>query len=61
MLSCWLVNLDWGEVGRERAIADVRWEQVDELELPKIKATELLRAHDGDAVLAMKAYLQPGF
>ncbi|KAK3904758.1 hypothetical protein C8A05DRAFT_13401 [Staphylotrichum tortipilum] len=34
---------------------------VDELELPKSKATELLRAHDGDAVLAMKAYLQPGF
>lgn len=35
--------------------------QVDELELPKTKATELLKAHDGDAVKAMKAYLQPAF
>ncbi|AEO53300.1 hypothetical protein MYCTH_2294430 [Thermothelomyces thermophilus ATCC 42464] len=34
---------------------------VDELELPKAKATELLKAHDGDAVKAMKAYLQPAF
>ncbi|KAL2165375.1 hypothetical protein VTH06DRAFT_673 [Thermothelomyces fergusii] len=34
---------------------------VDELELPKTKATELLKAHDGDAVKAMKAYLQPAF
>ena len=36
-------------------------EQVDELELPKPKATELLKAHDGDAVKALKAYLQPDF
>ena len=36
-------------------------EQVDELELPKLKATELLKAHDGDAVKALKAYLQPDF
>jgi glycerol dehydrogenase-like iron-containing ADH family enzyme len=36
-------------------------EQVDELELPKPKATELLKAHDGDAVKALKAYLQPNF
>ncbi|KAK2038927.1 hypothetical protein LZ31DRAFT_545883 [Colletotrichum somersetense] len=32
--------------------------QVDELELPKPKATELLKANDGDAVKAMKAYLR---
>ncbi|KAK1988630.1 hypothetical protein LZ30DRAFT_776697 [Colletotrichum cereale] len=31
---------------------------VDELELPKPKATELLKANDGDAVKAMKAYLR---
>jgi hypothetical protein len=36
-------------------------EQVDELELPKPKATELLKAHDGDAVKALRAYLQPDF
>ncbi len=35
--------------------------QVDELELSKQKATELLKAHDGDAVKAMKAYIQPNF
>ncbi|KAK3309682.1 uncharacterized protein B0T15DRAFT_506429 [Chaetomium strumarium] len=34
---------------------------VEELELPKAKVTELLKAHDGDAVKAMKAYIQPGF
>jgi hypothetical protein len=33
--------------------------QMDELELSKIKATELLRAHDGDAVKAMRAFIQP--
>ncbi|KAF6838574.1 hypothetical protein CPLU01_02375 [Colletotrichum plurivorum] len=30
---------------------------VDELELTKPKATELLKANDGDAVKAMKAYI----
>jgi NACalpha-BTF3-like transcription factor len=30
---------------------------VDQLLLPKPKATELLKAHDGDAVKAMKAYV----
>lgn len=35
--------------------------QVEELELSKIKATELLKAHDGDAVKAMRAYIQPDF
>ncbi|KAI1479143.1 hypothetical protein K445DRAFT_192524 [Daldinia sp. EC12] len=30
---------------------------VDELDLSKQKATELLKAHDGDAVRAMKAFI----
>ncbi|GAW22659.1 hypothetical protein ANO14919_122010 [Xylariales sp. No.14919] len=30
---------------------------VDELELAKPKATELLKAHDGDAVRAMRAFI----
>ncbi|KAI5458087.1 hypothetical protein BGZ63DRAFT_427373 [Mariannaea sp. PMI_226] len=30
---------------------------VDELELPKPKATELLKSHEGDAVKAMRAYV----
>ncbi|KAI6083933.1 hypothetical protein F4821DRAFT_180433 [Hypoxylon rubiginosum] len=30
---------------------------VDELDLTKVKATELLKAHDGDAVEAMKAFV----
>nr|5NNP_C Chain C, Structure of Naa15/Naa10 bound to HypK-THB [Thermochaetoides thermophila DSM 1495]5NNP_G Chain G, Structure of Naa15/Naa10 bound to HypK-THB [Thermochaetoides thermophila DSM 1495] len=34
---------------------------VEELELSKAKATELLKAHDGDAIKAMKAYIQPAF
>lgn len=32
---------------------------VDQLDLPKPKATELLRSHDGDAVKALKAYVTP--
>ncbi|KAJ6443074.1 mRNA 3'-end-processing protein YTH1 [Purpureocillium lavendulum] len=32
---------------------------VDQLELSKPKATELLRAHDGDAVRAMSAFVTP--
>jgi hypothetical protein len=44
------------------SIANARpGEQVEEFELPKAKATELLKAHDGDAVKAMKAHLQPDF
>ncbi|KAI0383578.1 hypothetical protein F5Y04DRAFT_278758 [Hypomontagnella monticulosa] len=31
---------------------------VDELDLTKPKATELLKAHDGDAVKAMKAFIE---
>ncbi|KAI1282964.1 hypothetical protein F5Y07DRAFT_202942 [Xylaria sp. FL0933] len=34
---------------------------VDELELTKPKATELLKAHDGDAVHAMRAYISVKF
>ena len=32
--------------------------QVDELELSKGKATDLLRQHDGNAVKAMMAFLE---
>ncbi|KAJ5834823.1 hypothetical protein N7447_000849 [Penicillium robsamsonii] len=32
---------------------------VDQLDLNKIKATELLKAHDGDAIKAMKAFIAP--
>lgn len=35
--------------------ADVR--QVEELELSKGKATDLLRAHEGDAVRALRAFV----
>jgi len=31
--------------------------QVEHLELSKLKATEMLRTHDGDAVKAMTAYV----
>lgn len=31
--------------------------QVDQLDLTKPKATELLKAHDGDAVRAMEAFI----
>ena len=41
------------------AFADISTGQVDELELTKTKATELLKAHDGDAVKAMRAYITP--
>lgn len=34
---------------------------VQELELPKAKVTELLKAHDGDAVATMRAYVTPAF
>lgn len=32
--------------------------QVDELDLTKPKATELLKQHEGDAVKAMTAFVQ---
>ncbi|KIW12424.1 hypothetical protein PV08_09701 [Exophiala spinifera] len=32
---------------------------VEELDLTKNKATELLRSHDGDATLAVKAFIAP--
>jgi HYPK UBA domain len=33
--------------------------QVDELDLSKVKATELLRAHEGDAMKAIRAFILP--
>jgi hypothetical protein len=33
--------------------------QIEELELTKPKATDLLKAHDGNAKEALTAYLQP--
>ncbi|KAF7893201.1 uncharacterized protein EAF02_000739 [Botrytis sinoallii] len=32
---------------------------VEELELTKIKVTDLLKAHDGDATTALRAYITP--
>ncbi|KAE8446025.1 hypothetical protein EG329_012664 [Mollisiaceae sp. DMI_Dod_QoI] len=32
---------------------------IEELELTKIKATDLLKAHDGDAEKALRAYIAP--
>ena len=32
-------------------------DQVEELELSKSKATDLLKAHEGDAVRAMRAFV----
>ncbi|KAL5362081.1 hypothetical protein BJX96DRAFT_153352 [Aspergillus floccosus] len=34
-------------------------EQVDQLDLNKIRATELLKLHDGDAKKAIKAFINP--
>jgi hypothetical protein len=34
---------------------------MEELELTKPKATELLRAHGGDLTTALKAYVTPDF
>ncbi|KAF2681276.1 hypothetical protein K458DRAFT_343916 [Lentithecium fluviatile CBS 122367] len=34
---------------------------VSELELPKLKATELLRAHDGNALEAIRSFIAPAF
>jgi hypothetical protein len=38
-------------------VADSR--QVDELDLSKAKATELIRSHDGDVIKAARAYIAP--
>jgi len=35
--------------------------QVEELEITKAKATELLKKHDGDAVQAMRAFIAVEF
>lgn len=34
---------------------------VQELELPKVKVTEILKSCDGDAVAAMRSYITPSF
>ncbi|KAK0387136.1 hypothetical protein NLU13_5449 [Sarocladium strictum] len=34
---------------------------VQELELPKLKVTEMLKSCDGDAIAAMRAYAAPSF
>lgn len=50
--------------GKEEARKKIKVDQADvgllveELELTKTKATELLRAHDGDAVRALTAYVK---
>ncbi|OAG38916.1 hypothetical protein AYO21_06794 [Fonsecaea monophora] len=44
--------------GLSKKIADT-WAQVEELDLSKTKATELLRSHDGNATLAIKAFIIP--
>lgn len=31
--------------------------QVDQLEVSKVKATEMLKAHEGDAVQTLRAYV----
>ncbi|CAG8038392.1 unnamed protein product [Penicillium salamii] len=53
-----------GEVAKKKVVkvaaADVAL-LVDQLELSRIKATELLKAHDGDVVKAMKAFIAPSF
>ena len=33
--------------------------QIEELDLAKVKATDLLRAHDGDATKAIRAFILP--
>ena len=45
----------WVVIVGDSLLTDV--EQVEELELTKAKATELLKAHDGDAVKAINAYV----
>jgi hypothetical protein len=48
------------EEGKEPVlIVNVPRSQVEELELSKAKATDLLKAHDGDAVKAMRAFNVP--
>ncbi|KGO71719.1 hypothetical protein PITC_027320 [Penicillium italicum] len=50
------------EVARKKAVkvapSDVTL-LVEQLDLNKIKATELLKAHDGDVIKAMKAFIAP--
>ncbi|KAK0746403.1 hypothetical protein B0T18DRAFT_411551 [Schizothecium vesticola] len=59
--------LDNKKVGEKKEVKKVKVDAADvallveELELSKIKATELLKAHDGNAVAAMTAYITPVF
>lgn len=39
--------------------ANTNTSQVDQLDLTKPKATELLREHDGNAVKAIRAFITP--
>ncbi|KAF2436988.1 hypothetical protein EJ08DRAFT_577717 [Tothia fuscella] len=61
-LGAAMKNLDVKE-GKKAELAKVKVEAVDvtllveQLELTKFKATELLRQNDGDAVKAMSAYV----
>ena len=57
LLSYWIIEPV--PTPYNKTCADLYPEQVDELELTKAKATELLKAHDGDAVKAMRAYITP--
>ncbi|KAF9876698.1 hypothetical protein CkaCkLH20_05544 [Colletotrichum karsti] len=56
-----------GATAAKKEVKNVKVDQadvtllVDELELTKAKATELLKAHEGDAVKAMKAFVTPSF
>ena len=54
-----MMQWDGLDVGsRRECLADGGdYKQVDELDMNKTKATELLKAHDGDAVKAMRAFI----
>lgn len=41
----------------DKALTDTSSAQVDELDLTKPKATELLKQHEGDAIKAMRAFI----
>ncbi|PWY86050.1 hypothetical protein BO70DRAFT_360863 [Aspergillus heteromorphus CBS 117.55] len=49
-----------GASGAKIAVEDVNL-LVNELDLSKVRATELLRRHDGDAVLAIRAFVAAGW
>jgi hypothetical protein len=62
MLRCWCVPpfiLATCDVSGKMALTC--WDQVEELELSKARATELLKSHDGNALEAIRAYVTPAF